>query len=86
MSKYPTIPDFNGDPQSLSTTLRTVKQTLEIMAGQRQGEDLGAPSVYVQVKTPNQALRSTYKVGDLWINLSTGKINFWTGNVWQQLS
>lgn len=86
MSKFPTIPDFTSNPDSMDTALRTVKQTLEIMAGQRQGEDLGAASMFVQPKTPNPALLSTYKIGDLWIDTSTNTLNYWTGKIWKQLS
>lgn len=86
MSKFPTIPDFSQDLEGVVTALRTVKQTLEIMAGQRQGEDFGAPSTFVQPNTPNDALRSTYKIGDLWINTATNKLNYWTGSFWKQLS
>jgi hypothetical protein len=85
VSKYPAIPDFSEDVQSIATALRTVKQTLEIVAGQRQGEDLGAPSTFVQPKNPDDALRLTYKVGDLWIDTASNKFNYWTGTSWKQL-
>lgn len=86
MSKYPTIPDFNEDMSSMATALRTVKQTLEIVAGQRQGEDFGSPSMFVQPKIPDDALRSIYKIGDLWVDTTTNKLNYWTGSLWKQLS
>lgn len=86
MSKFPTIPDFTDTPESLGTALRTVKLTLEIMAGQRQGESKGSPDMFVQGSAPSFNNRSTHKLGDLWIDTSTDTLKYWNGSLWKPLN
>lgn len=86
MSKFPAIPDFSNDIESMGTSLRAAKQTLEILAGQRQGESLGAPQVFVQSQAPALASRGANKRGDLWIDTSDDSLNYWNGTTWKKLS
>lgn len=83
MSKFPTIPEFARTPEEISTALRAVKQSVEIMTGQRQGESYGAPQVFVKSTQPNAATNGTLKIGDLWINTSANTLYYWTGSIWQ---
>jgi hypothetical protein len=85
-SKFPTIPEFARTPGEIATALRAVKQSVEILTGQRQGESLGSPQIFIQAAQPNAAQQAALKLGDLWINTSTNKMNYWNGSVWQVLS
>lgn len=85
-SKFPTIPEFARTPEEIATALRAVKQSVEMLTGQRQGESVGSPQVFVQAIQPNAANRGSLKTGDLWINTSTNKLNYWTGSIWQVFS
>lgn len=83
MSKLATIPDFtDGDVRSMSTALRVMKQQLETLSGQRQGQSRGAPNVYVQATEPRS---DTFREGDFWINPSNKKLNYYNGSYWVQL-
>ena len=86
MSNFPTIPEFVSSPQEMSTALRAVKQSVELLAGLRQGESRGAPMIFVQTVQPSAALSASYKIGDLWVNTQTNTLNFWTGSTWQALA
>lgn len=86
MSKIPSIPEFTNSPDDLSTALRAVKQVVEQITGQRQGESKGAPQVFVQATEPKPALRISYKTGDFWIDTSTNTLKYWTGSNWQALA
>jgi len=86
MSNFPTIPEFVGTPQEMSTALRAVKQAFEQLAGLRQGEARGAPQMFVQGVEPDRAKRILYKIGDLWINTQTNKLHFWAGTTWQEMA
>jgi hypothetical protein len=83
MSKFPTIPEFVNSPEEMSAALRAVKQVVEQLAGLRQGQSRGSPQVFVQATTPIPARNIVYRPGDLWINTSNNKLNFWTGSGWQ---
>lgn len=85
MSKLPTIPDFVNDPASMSVALRAVKEAVEILGGQRQGQSVGAPQMFVQESEPQRGVAATYKLGDMWINPVAKKLYFWTGTVWVAL-
>lgn len=66
--------------------MRAVKESVEQLAGQRQGQSLGAPVIHVQPVAPPMSDRLLFKTGDLWINTLTNKMNFWTGTAWVALS
>lgn len=83
MSNFPTIPEFVNTPQEMAAALRAVKQSVEMLAGLRQGESRGAPMVFVQPFQPSPARSISYKVGDLWINDQSHVISYWTGTAWQ---
>ena len=82
-SVIPTIPEFVNTPEEMSTALRAIKLTLEIISGLRQGEGKGAPQMYVQAVEPSRAASVTYKIGDLWVNTDSNRVYFWTGRQWQ---
>jgi hypothetical protein len=83
MSNFPTIPEFTNSLEELSTAVRALKQSVELLAGLRQGEALGAPQMFVQNEEPNRGKQGLYKKGDIWINTTTNRLYFWTGSVWQ---
>jgi len=86
MSKLPAIPDFVDEPGSIGTAVRAIKQVVEILSGQRQGQSLGAPSVFVQEYEPKGDLITSFKKGDQWINPLTKKMSFWDGRLWVELA
>lgn len=85
MSKYPAIPDFTRTFESMEPALRALKESTEIITGHRQGESLGAPSIFVQATEPLVAQRPSYKIGDLWIDTRVDKMNYWSGKEWRRL-
>lgn len=86
MSNFPTIPEFVNNPTEMSTAIRSLKMAVEQIAGIRQGESKGAPQMFVQPTEPNAGKRIGYKEGDLWINTTTNKLNYYTGQGWKELS
>jgi hypothetical protein len=85
MSNLPTIPEFTNDLASIATALRAIKQSVEIIAGQRQGDSLGAPQMFVQENEPRVSRSVSFKRGDLWINTFTKRLHYWTGQFWEEL-
>lgn len=79
------IPEFSDDPKTLETALRVVKELLEDLAGQRPGNSLGAPSIYIQPTAPtsqgNQLARK-----DIWIQEGSGKIHYFDGRLWRDVT
>lgn len=86
MSKLPSIPDFVETLDGVSTTLRAVKGAVEIIGGQRHGQSLGAPSMFVQEEAPQNARQALVSLGDLWIRPSTRVMSFWDGREWTPLA
>ena len=82
MSKLPSIPEFASTPEEISAALRAIKQTVELLAGLRQGESRGSPQVFAQPTSPKPTLTISYRVGDFWIDTSSNKLNFWNGQNW----
>jgi hypothetical protein len=79
VSKIAGIPDFvDGDPRSMSATLRVIKQTLDTLAGQRQDDSYGSPAIYVQTTEPI-AGRNKFETGDFWVNTATKKLYYYDG-------
>lgn len=85
MSRYPSIPDFVDTAESLAPAVRAMKDSVEQLAGQRQGAALGAPTVFVQATEPSVAAL-LLKRGDQWINDQTNVMSYWTGQRWQALA
>ncbi len=71
---YPTIPDpvTDGD---LITTVRALKQAVEILTGQRG--DSPSATVYYTVDPP--ALAGSR---DLWVRTTDGRMYMWSGAEW----
>ncbi len=86
MSKFPTIPDFTNNLESIATAVRAMKDSIEQLTGQRQGQSLGTPSIYVQPQAPSQVLRNSSKIGDLWVNTTDNTLSYWTGKSWQKIT
>jgi hypothetical protein len=80
VSRFPGVPDFSTDPESMATALRAMKDIVEQIAGLRQGEMRGAPTMFSQVSTP--AANGLTRAGDLWLDPSTGSMSWWTGEQW----
>lgn len=86
MSNQAVIPDFvDGDVKSMSTSLRSMKQLLETISGQRQGDSKGVPTVFVQPLSPVRNAANFYKTGDLWVDTAAKKLHYFDGGFWQQL-
>lgn len=81
MSKvYPSIPDPQPTLDSLSETVRILKQVVEILAGQRPGG--AAVRVFIQAATP-----TALGTGDIWIDtLNNSVIRYWNGNQWTKIT
>lgn len=86
MSKYPTIPDFSDDVAGIGTSLRAVKDSVEQLTGKRQGQSLGAPSIFVQSFAPTNSRQTVLTRGDQWINDQTDVMSYWTGTQWKPLA
>jgi hypothetical protein len=87
VSKFPTIPDFNAtDPSTVGTSLRAMKDSVEQLTGQRQGQSLGAPSMFVQTFAPMAGRQTILSRGDLWINDETSVMSYWNGSQWKALA
>jgi hypothetical protein len=84
MSKYPNIPDFH-DVDSMRGALRAMKDIVEQLAGQRQGEALGSPTMFVQSSAPRVTLGVTLRRGDLWVDESANRLYYYSGSVWKQI-
>jgi len=84
MPKFPSIPDFSADVNSMFKAMRAMKQIVEHLSGQLGGAGLGskqgAASVYTQPNMP--AGIEDVRDGDVWINTETGKIAYWWNNKW----
>lgn len=85
MSKYPSIPEFTDLP-SLMLSVRAVKDTVEQLAGQRQGDALGAPTMYVQATRPAVTRGVILKRGDFWIDTASDTLHYWSGSEWRRLA
>lgn len=85
MSKYPTIPDFLASVESMFPAVRALKASMEQITGQRQGQSLGAPDMFLQEGAPASARPENLKAGDLWIKPSTRKMSYWDGREWVEL-
>jgi hypothetical protein len=68
----------------MATALRMIKESVGILCGQRQGQELGAPQMYVQPSSPVIAA-AFLKVGDFWIDTRVDKMNYWNGREWRRL-
>lgn len=79
-----TIPEFTSEPESMATSLRVAKDILEDLTGQRRGQGVGVPRMFVQLERPLASAER--KLGDLWINPVERKLYFWDGRLWQPLS
>lgn len=92
MPKQNTIPDFDeSDLKSVATAVRAMKDIVEILAGLRQGEALGAPQMFVQPLTPglvsarSRATTVAPSNGDLWIDPDTQTLAFFDGRQWNEI-
>lgn len=87
MSNRASIPDFDENLTSMAAALRAMKDVVEQLGGHRQGDSLGAPVTFVQVKDPSTNARNRLRRGDLWVKDATPvELHFWTGTMWRQLA
>jgi hypothetical protein len=85
MSRYPTVSDYPKTLDGVSESVRAVKGLVEIIAGLRQGEALGAPQIFMQSTIPTPP-RGFLMPADLWINTTDDTLNYWNGKQWRKLS
>jgi len=81
MSKYPTIPEPEATIEGLQNSVRALKQTVEILAGLRQGQSRGAPALYYQAFQPSDT--NLLCECSFWVNPETNELKYW--NSAQQL-
>lgn len=74
---YPSIPDPGQSQESLFQSVMALKQTVELLTGQRPGPTFGAPRLFIQSVIP-----VTSDTGDFWVNSSTNKLSYWNGKAW----
>ncbi len=86
MSRRVAIPDFtDGDIRSMAATIRALKQEIETLSGQRQGQSKGAPAVFVQTREPTRTQTTVFKEGDLWVHPDAKQLWFHNGSYWVKL-
>lgn len=93
MANWPTLPTLGNTTESRDGLLRSLKNVLEMMLGQRGGAPAPIPVVYRGYFMPGSSQstvpRSQLKDGDLFIDLSNNyKLNFWDGpyGLWRPTS
>jgi len=85
MSNWPTIEEPSADPSKQIGILQAMKQTLEMLTGQRKAP-IATARAYVEPIAPG-AVNSPIPVqqlrkGDFWINTaSSNKLNFWNDDL-----
>ena len=85
--KWPTIPEVADDPKSHTLPLRSTKNMLEMLTGQREGAPFNMAKVFVDQFPPGglngaDILPQNLRTGDLWIDTANGnKLNFWDARV-----
>lgn len=79
MSKtYPAIPDPIQTTDSMLSTIRALKMSVELLTGQRGA--VAPTKVFVQTDTP-----TAEKAGDLWVN-EASTLRYWTGSEWKNIA
>ena len=77
---FPSIPDPQSNVESLYASVRVMKQTVELLAGQTGA--VAPARVFVQSATP-----SPLASGDLWIDTSrNNKLLTWDGIDWRAVT
>lgn len=81
MSKaFPSIPEPNQTSESMLGVIRALKQSVELLAGQRG--NVAPTRCYVQSATP-----TAERAGDIWINSGNGnKALVWDGTDWRAIT
>jgi len=88
VSNWPTIPESDGSVESLGPSVRSMKEAVEIMTGQRRGESFGVPLMYIQPKAPASSGNrgaNYLKIGSLWINTTDNTLSYFDGKTWQAI-
>ncbi len=77
---FPSIPDPQANTESLYDVVRTMKQSVELLAGQKGSVAAARVSVSAAPPTPVAS-------GDLWVNTgSNNKLFVWDGTDWRAVS
>lgn len=75
---YPAVPEPQPTLPALYESVKTLKIAVEMLTGQRP---LGrAAQTFVQTTQP-----VTTGVGDLWIEPTSGSLQYWNGSAWVAL-
>jgi hypothetical protein len=82
VSRFPAIPEPSDLPSTIMA-VRAMKDIVEQLAGQRQGNSLGAPQVFLQSTAPQPGARVVLGRGDIWF--SDPGMSYWDGQRWVQL-
>jgi hypothetical protein len=77
VSKYPTIPEPSHDIDGILNTVTALKQTVEIIAGLRQGESIGTPQIFYQTYEPSASRGTVLSNGDIWLNPEGEVLSYW---------
>ena len=82
-NRFPSIPEFTKDPESMMTAMRAMKEALEQLTGQRTGIQVGYVAKFVGGRAPAQDGKNQIAAGDQWFNEGTATLYVWTGKTWK---
>jgi hypothetical protein len=86
VSESASIPEVSADLESLVNAVRAMKEIVEGLTGQRPAMQAPVPRVHFSPVAPNAQLGIPLKTGDLWIASGSGKLHFWNGRLWQEIT
>ena len=84
MSSANSIPEPAPDLQSLTASVRALKEVVEGLTGQRPGRIAPTPRLFVQPIRPD-ALVVPVNTNDLWISSGTSQLHYYDGRLWQRV-
>lgn len=82
-NRFPAIPDFTNNPDSMVAAMRAMKEMLEQLTGQRAGPQQGYAAKFTGGKAPTPDGKNSISSGDLWFNDATTTLYVWTGKTWK---
>ena len=65
-NRFPSIPEFTKDPESMVAAMRAMKEALEQLTGQRTGTQVGYVAKFIGPKAPTQDGKNRIGTGDIW--------------------
>ena len=82
-NRFPSIPEFTKDPESMVAAMRAMKEALEQLTGQRTGGQVGYVAKFSGARAPSQDGKNQIGPGDTWFNEATAALYVWTGKTWK---